>query len=105
MLVPFHGQAAGQSSSTAPAHIQVLASSCAACHGTGGNSAGGTPVLAGLDSHYFRKQMLAFRTGERASTVMHHHARGLTLEEIDQLSQYFSMQSRRPALQPAPPPR
>jgi sulfide dehydrogenase cytochrome subunit len=83
-------------------HIQVLASSCAACHGTGGNSVGGTPVLATLDKNYFSRQMLAFRNGERTSTVMHHHAKGLTLEEIDQLAAYFSSQPRRPALKPAP---
>lgn len=104
LLLPWQVQSADFSEAQL-AHVQVLASSCAACHGTGGNSAGGTPVLAGLDSHYFTKQMLAFRSGDRASTVMHHHARGLTREEIDQLAAYFSLQPRRPAPQPAPAPR
>jgi cytochrome subunit of sulfide dehydrogenase len=100
-LLPLHVHAADLTSMQ-QAHIQVLASSCAACHGTGGNSVGGTPVLAALDKTYFSKQMLAFRNGDRASTVMHHHAKGLTLEEIDQLATYFSNQPRRPALEPAP---
>ena len=104
LLLPLQAQSADLFDSQ-QAHVQVLASSCAACHGTGGNSAGGTPVLAGLDSHYFSKQMLAFRSGEQASTVMHHHARGLTLEEIDQLAAYFSQQPRRQAPQPEPAPR
>jgi cytochrome c553 len=55
-------------------HIQVLASSCAACHGQQGNSAGLTPVIA--------------------ATVMHHHAKGLNEDEIQQLAQYFSQQAR-----------
>ena len=91
-------------------HTQVLAASCAACHGTngnsiGGNSVGGTPVLAGLDKSQFVTQMLAFRSGGRASTVMHRHAKGLTLEEIDQLAQYFSEQRPMPASLPKSPPQ
>lgn len=77
-------------------HIRTLVASCAACHGTNGNSQSITPVLAGLDAHYFSTQMLAFKHGERASssTVMHHHASGLTEEEIQQLADFFSNQAR-----------
>lgn len=75
-------------------HIRTLAASCAACHGTNGNSAGITPVLAGLDANYFSKQMLAFKNGGRESTVMHHHAKGLTHDEINQLAIYFQQQKR-----------
>ena len=75
-------------------HVQVLSASCAACHGTNGNSVGGTPVLAGLDRAHFITQMMAFRTGERSSTVMHRHAKGLTQEEISDLADFFAMQPR-----------
>jgi cytochrome c553 len=83
-------------------HVQVLAASCAACHGTDGNSVGGTPVLAGLDRSHFIRQMQAFRDGSRASTVMHHHAKGLTADEVDALAAYFAAQPRvsAPALVP-----
>jgi cytochrome subunit of sulfide dehydrogenase len=83
-------------------HTRTLAASCAACHGTLGNSLGITPVLAGLDSTYFVNQMLAFRTGDRDSTVMHHHAQGLTIDEINALADYFSIQKRlaSPAVMP-----
>jgi len=84
------------------AHTQVLASSCAACHGTGGNSLGSMPALAGMSPDQFIKAMTAFKTGERASTVMHHHAKGLTQEEIHLLAEHFSRQPRRPGLQPPP---
>ena len=63
-------------------HIQTLAASCAACHGSQGNSVGGTSVLAGLDASHFVLQMMAFKNGSRSSTVMHRHAKGLTVEEI-----------------------
>ena len=75
-------------------HLRVLSASCAACHGTNGNSVGGTPVLAGLDREYFLLQMNSFRDGSRGSTVMHHHAKGLTPEEITQLAEYFATQPR-----------
>lgn len=75
-------------------HLRVLAASCAACHGTNGNSVGGTPVLAGLAPGYFISQMKAFRSGEPASTVMHRHAKGLTEAEIHLLADYFAAQPR-----------
>jgi cytochrome c553 len=83
-------------------HLRVLAASCAACHGTNGNSVGGTPVLAGLDRSYFVLQMKAFRSGERSSTVMHTHAKGLTEEEIALLAEYFSSQIRATSASPTP---
>jgi cytochrome c553 len=83
-------------------HTRVLAASCAACHGSNGNSIGGTPVLAGLDAAHFRLQMKSFRSGERASTVMHRHAKGLTEDEIEALAGYFAAQPRMAATSPRP---
>jgi len=91
--------------STQRQHIRVLAASCAACHGTNGNSVGGTPVLSGLHPEHFSSQMQAFKSGQRASTVMHRHARGLTDSEIVQLAEYFYKQPRhQSALPPAAKP-
>lgn len=83
-------------------HIRVLAASCAACHGSNGNSVGGTPVLAGLDRTYFVTQMMAFRKGDRPSTVMQHHAKGLTEVEIELLADYFAAQPRKASASPMP---
>jgi len=82
-------------------HLRMLAASCAACHGTNGNSVGGTPVLAGLAPNYFITQMQAFRSGTLPSTVMHRHAKGLTETEINQLADYFAAQPRHPAILPS----
>ena len=81
-------------------HIQTLAASCAACHGSQGNSVGGTSVLAGLAASHFVLQMMAFKNGSRSSTVMHRHAKGLTVEEINDLAVYFAQQKRVTALTP-----
>jgi cytochrome c553 len=83
-----------------PLHAQTdkrargLAAPCAACHGTNGNSVGGTDVLAGMDRALFIKQMKDFKSGARPATVMHQHARGYTDEEIEKLADFFSSQSR-----------
>jgi cytochrome c553 len=83
-------------------HLRVLAASCAACHGDNGNSASGMPVLAGLDRTHFATQMRVFRSGARPSTVMHHHAKGLTEDEIEQLADHFAVQPRKAARAPMP---
>lgn len=96
--LPFNGNAAEVLLSTESlsntSHIRTLAASCAACHGTHGNSTGITPTLAGLDGGYFTTQMLAFKNGERVSTVMHRHAKGLNIDEINLLAHYFAQQIR-----------
>jgi len=75
-------------------HTRTLAASCAACHGTNGNSHGSTPVLANLDVTHFMAEMQAFKNKTRQSTVMHHHAAGLKNNEIEALAHYFSQQKR-----------
>ena len=83
-------------------HIRTLAASCAACHGTNGNAVFGSAVLAGMDAHYFITQMLAFKDGSRPATVMHHHAKGLNVDEINLLASYFSQQKRVTHIAPTP---
>jgi cytochrome subunit of sulfide dehydrogenase len=81
-------------------HIRQLAASCAACHGTQGNSVtangdgGANAVLAGMAPAEFTEKMLGFKDGSRQATVMHHHAKGLTVDEIKQLAVHFSQQKR-----------
>lgn len=115
-------EAISTSPTTQPAHIRQLhirslAASCAACHGTNGNSAAGNsttanstngysagstsspssiPSISNIDKPTFIAQMMAFRSGERPATVMHRHAKGLTIQEIENLAEYFSTQPRQP---------
>ena len=73
-----------------------MAASCFACHGTSGNSVGGTPVLAGSKRAHFIKQMQDFKSGARPATVMHRHAKGYSDTEIEKLADYFAAQKRVP---------
>jgi cytochrome c553 len=71
-----------------------LAASCAACHGTQGRSAGGIPVLAGVDKSLLLERLNGFRSGSRPASVMHQHAKGYTDRELELLADYFSKQPR-----------
>ena len=83
-------------------HTRTLAASCAACHGTNGNSVSSstTPSLAGINSIYFVTQMSAFKSGERSALVMQHNAKGITVDEVNLLGLYFSQQKRLTAIGP-----
>ena len=81
-------------------HVRTLAASCAACHGSNGNALAGNAVLAGMDKTYFITQMLAFKNGDRDATVMHRHAKGLQVDEINGLASYFAAQKKVPAISP-----
>ena len=82
-------------------HMRTLAASCAACHASNGNALAGNAVLAGMDQSYFTAQMLAFKNGDRPATVMHRHAKGLQVDEINGLAAYFAAQKKVPAISPA----
>lgn len=82
--------------SPASSHIRTLAATCAACHGTNGNSVNIVPSLAAMPVAHFMQKMQGFRDGTVSSTVMHQHAAGLTVSEIEQLAQYFSQQPLQP---------
>ena len=102
VCMPLIGNAAEVSafSDVQSIHIRQLAASCAACHGTQGNSVaasgddGANAVLAGKAPAEFTEKMLGFKDGSRKATVMHHHAKGLTVDEIKQLAVHFSQQKR-----------
>lgn len=82
-------------------HIRSLAASCAACHGTQGNAVSigkvtdSTAVLAGASKADIISKLQAFKSGERSATVMHRHAKGLSIDEITGLAEYFSQQVPR----------
>ncbi len=69
----------------------MLVNNCAACHGTDGYSSGpGTPSIAGLSKSYLVRTMKAYRTGERASSVMNRIAKGYTDTQIERMADYLA---------------
>lgn len=71
----------------APAIVSV----CAPCHGADGtNGDVEKPNLAGQKSIYLRRQLQAFRSGQRRHPDMKTISRALTDREIDQIVVYYS---------------
>ena len=68
----------------------MLANSCAACHGTDGNSPGAIPSIHGKSAEFIASSLKEFRSGERNSTVMGRHAAGYTDQEIQLIADYFA---------------
>lgn len=73
-------------------HSRNLAASCAACHGTNGNSKGGAPLIAGMERNFFITQMKNMKSGTRPTTVMGKHAKGYSDDEIAKLADFYSTQ-------------
>jgi sulfide dehydrogenase cytochrome subunit len=67
---------------------QILALSCAGCHGPDGKSAGIIPSFYGKSPEYIESALNEFKSGARASTVMGRHAKGYSDEEIHLIAEY-----------------
>jgi cytochrome subunit of sulfide dehydrogenase len=74
---------------------RYLAANCANCHGTGGQSAGVMPSLAGLPRERIVTAMSEFKAGKRPATIMHQLAKGYTDAQIELMAAYFAAQPRR----------
>jgi sulfide dehydrogenase cytochrome subunit len=70
---------------------QMLADTCAGCHGTDGASQGpASPTISGNSKKYIIELMEGFASGTIPSTVMGRIAKGYSKEEIEALADYYS---------------
>lgn len=73
---------------------QLASLTCAACHGSDGNSISGAyPKLAGQHASYLRSTLKAYQDGLRVNAIMQGMAAVLSNEDIADLAAYFSSQS------------
>ncbi len=69
---------------------QMLANTCAGCHGTDGVSDGpATPTIAGFDKEYFIEVMQGYASGDIKSTIMGRIAAGYSEEELEKMAEAF----------------
>ncbi len=88
------GLALGGTASAATPSAEMLANTCAGCHGTYGLSQGpASPTIAGISKSYFIDTMKEYKEGSRASTIMTRIAKGYSDEEIEAMAGYFSSQN------------
>ncbi|PLX35051.1 MAG: cytochrome c4 [Hyphomicrobiales bacterium] len=72
------------------ASADMLANTCAGCHGTDGASAGpGSPNISGLSVDYFIETMQGFKDGSIPSTIMTRIAKGYSDAEFKTLAMHF----------------
>ncbi|WP_223789655.1 c-type cytochrome [Marinicella meishanensis] len=70
-----------------------LSATCAACHGTDGNSVNPIwPSLAGQHAEYLVRQLQLYKSGERDNAMMAPMAAGLSEQDMADLAAYFSSQ-------------
>lgn len=84
------GSVAAQDAAATERQVRAWAASCAACHNTDGRSVGGFPALAGRAADDTYRTLIEFKAGKRPATVMHHHTRGYTDEELRRLADWFA---------------
>jgi cytochrome c553 len=66
---------------------------CSACHGADGNSLNPEwPSLAGQNTRYAVRQLLAYKGGERQNVLMSGMALGLSEQDIEDLAAYYAAQ-------------
>lgn len=74
-----------------PAQIQLMAGTCANCHGTDGRLAGAIPAIAGRPATVLEAQLIAFKQGlQPNTTVMDRIAKGFTDAELAALANHFA---------------
>ena len=94
------GAAAEKKELISGASGQMLAVTCAGCHGPDGASGGpATPTIAGFNPEYFVEVMEGFASGEVPSTIMGRIAKGYTKEEFKKLADYYAKLPFVPAKQ------
>lgn len=70
---------------------------CSACHGVAGNSKSASmPILAGMSTAYFKKQIEAYATGKRPSPEMEPFAKEIQVLGVDDIAAYFARQRMQP---------
>ncbi len=92
---PGSGDQSAAETDAVNARGQILALSCASCHGTDGKSVGILPGFYGKSASYLKTALMEFKNDERYSTVMGRHSKGYTDEEIDLIAEYFGSLSQQ----------
>jgi sulfide dehydrogenase cytochrome subunit len=72
---------------------EMLAYTCAGCHGTDGSSVGpSSPHIAGMNKEYFVESMQDYQQDRRNATIMNRIAKAYTDEQIAGMAEFFAKQ-------------
>ncbi len=73
---------------------QLLADSCAACHGTDGNSPGSIDKLDDMDIDKFLEKMKQYKYEDGKGRIMGPITRGISDDQIEALAKHFQTFNR-----------
>ena len=91
MATPAVAETATSENSANSARSEMLAQTCAGCHGTQGYLENNAFMpLAGMSVTHFTNAMNSFANGSRPSTVMGPLAKAFSAEEIKAMAEYFA---------------
>ena len=79
-----------------PSRAQMLAATCANCHGTDGQALGAMPALAGRPAEYTLTLLQLFRENQIPTTIMHQIVKGYSAEELQLIAEHLAQQEPRP---------
>ena len=79
---------------------EMLAYTCAGCHGTDGSSVGpSSPHIAGMNKEYFIESMQDYKKDLRNPTIMNRIAKAYSDEQIAGMADFFAKQTLRRSAQ------
>jgi cytochrome c553 len=68
---------------------------CSACHGFAGNAPGNAvPILAGMNTNYFKKAIKDYAEGKRPSSEMEPYSKYVMQFGLDEIADYFAVQKK-----------
>lgn len=77
-----------------PDNFKGLTNACEQCHGVHGKrNSQETPRIYGLHKVYLKKQLIAFKNGNRRDPKMNNMMNFVTYKDIERLSNYFSFKT------------
>ncbi len=79
-----------------PETTRLLASQCAQCHGTTGNTRGDFDSVAGEDFQELLRELLSMKK-DNDNDIMHIQIKGYTEQQIWHIADYYSRMQKQPA--------
>lgn len=70
--------------------VKLWAASCMACHGPDGRAEGTGLTIGGRPAQDLLGKLLGYKSGKLQATIMHHHVKGYSDDELTRIADYLS---------------
>lgn len=90
LLLPVDASSQTLARDSAALQVQVWAASCMACHGPEGRAEGTGLTIGGRPEQELLGKLLGYKSGKLPATIMHHHVKGYSDQELGRIAGYFA---------------